>query len=122
MRAPRWKLWRLSKSTVSVAVAAAALGAAYAASPPMLQGTLRSVVSTVKHGDVNPYGMAFVGKSSGRLVSGDVLVSNALIFATLYSLEMLPAATGAWALDHWIERKIRWWHTIAEPGGLQRSQ
>jgi len=42
----------------------------------MLQGTLRSVVSTVKHGDVNPYGMAFVGKSSGRLVSGDVLVSN----------------------------------------------
>jgi hypothetical protein len=76
MRAPRWKLWRLSKSMVSVAVAAGALGAAaYAASPPML-GTLRSVVSTVKHGDVNPYGMAFVGKSSGRLVQGDVLVSN----------------------------------------------
>jgi nitrite reductase (NO-forming) len=49
-------------------------------------------------------------------------IMYALIFATLYSLEMLPAATGAWALDHRIERKIRWWRTIAEPGGLQRSQ
>jgi hypothetical protein len=41
-----------------------------------MQGTLSSIVSTVKNGDVNPYGMAFVGKSSGRLVQGDILVSN----------------------------------------------
>ena len=78
MRASRWNLWRLSKTAAGVAVAAGALAAAaaYAASPPTLQGTLRSIVSTVEHGDVNPYGMAFVGKSSGRLVQGDVLVSN----------------------------------------------
>jgi hypothetical protein len=77
MRVFRWNWWRLSKTAVSVAVAAGVLGAAaYAASPPTLQGTLRSIVSTVKNGDVNPYGMAFVGKSSGRLVQGDILVSN----------------------------------------------
>jgi hypothetical protein len=77
MRASRWNLWRLSKTAVSVATAAGVLAAAaYAASPPTLQGTLRSIVSTVKHGDVNPYGMAFIGKSSGRLVRGDILVSN----------------------------------------------
>jgi thiosulfate dehydrogenase (quinone) large subunit len=47
-------------------------------------------------------------------------IMYALLFATLYSLETLPAATGAWTLDHRIERKFRWWQTIAEPGGLQR--
>jgi nitrite reductase (NO-forming) len=40
-----------------------------------------------------------------------------LVFAILYSLETLPAATGAWTLDRQIERKVGWWHTIAEPGG-----
>jgi len=51
--------------------------AAVTASAPMLGGTLRSVGSTVpKNGDVNPYGMALVPQSTGRLVGGDVLVSN----------------------------------------------
>jgi hypothetical protein len=53
--------------------------AASAASPaPMaIGGTLRSIVSTKPtNGDVNPYGMALVQRSTGRLVSGDVLVSN----------------------------------------------
>lgn len=52
---------------------------AVAASPAAvtLTGTLRSIVSTVpKNGDVNPYGMALVQQSTGRLVAGDVLVSN----------------------------------------------
>jgi uncharacterized membrane protein YphA (DoxX/SURF4 family) len=44
-------------------------------------------------------------------------VMYVLIFATLYSLETLPAGTGAWALDRLIERRIRWWPMLAEPGG-----
>ncbi|MHB8727346.1 MAG: NHL repeat-containing protein [Casimicrobiaceae bacterium] len=80
MRVSPWNRWNLSKTTVAVAAVAAAgvLGAAaYAASPPTLPGTLRSVGSTVpKNGDVNPYGMALVQRSTGRLVVGDVLVSN----------------------------------------------
>src|SRR5471032_2456871 len=51
--------------------------AAVSSSAPMLSGTLRSIGSTVpKNGDVNPYGMALVQQSTGRLVAGDVLVSN----------------------------------------------
>jgi hypothetical protein len=51
--------------------------AAVSPSAPMLSGTLRSIGSTVpKNGDVNPYGMALVQQSTGRLVAGDVLVSN----------------------------------------------
>ena len=39
--------------------------------------TLTTLVSTVPfNGDVNPYGTAVVGRSTGRLVAGDVLVSN----------------------------------------------
>jgi hypothetical protein len=52
---------------------------AAAASPstPTLAGTLRSIVSTVpKNSDVNPYGMAVAQQSTGRLVAGDVLISN----------------------------------------------
>src|ERR1035437_3406118 len=78
MYAPRWDLRNLSTATLVVAVAAAALGtAAFAAAPPTLGGAPRSIVSTVpKNGDVNPYGMALVPKSSGLLVKGDILVSN----------------------------------------------
>jgi hypothetical protein len=64
---------------VPVAVILVLSSGAAAASPsaPTLPGTLRSIVSTVpKNGDVNPYGMALVPKSTGRLVAGDVLVSN----------------------------------------------
>ncbi len=78
MRASQWNLARLS-TAAGVAVAAGALGATAHASaaPPILAGTLRTIVPTVpKNGDVNPYGMAFVRKSTGRLVQGDILVSN----------------------------------------------
>jgi sugar lactone lactonase YvrE len=55
---------------VPVAVILVLSSGAAAASP-------RSIVSTVpKNGDVNPYGMALVQQSTGRLVAGDVLVSN----------------------------------------------
>jgi hypothetical protein len=40
-------------------------------------GTVKTVASTVPaNGDVNPYGVAVVPASVGRLVAGDVLVSN----------------------------------------------
>jgi hypothetical protein len=64
---------------VMVAMILVLSSGAAAASPsaPVLPGTLRSIVSTVpKNGDVNPYGMALVQQSTGRLVAGDVLVSN----------------------------------------------
>jgi hypothetical protein len=39
--------------------------------------TITSIASTVPHnGDVNPYGVAVVKRSVGKLVRGDVLVSN----------------------------------------------
>jgi uncharacterized membrane protein YphA (DoxX/SURF4 family) len=40
-----------------------------------------------------------------------------LVFLALYSLETLPAATQAWALDRIIERRVHWWPLLAEPGG-----
>ncbi|HEY5076488.1 MAG TPA: hypothetical protein VIJ48_03205 [Acidimicrobiia bacterium] len=64
--------------TVSVATVSAASGAAGAAQT-FLDGvtTMRTVASTVPaRGDVNPYGVAVVPTSVGRLVAGDVLVSN----------------------------------------------
>jgi hypothetical protein len=39
--------------------------------------TLKSVASTVPtNGDINPYGLAMVSASTGKLVAGDLLVSN----------------------------------------------
>jgi thiosulfate dehydrogenase (quinone) large subunit len=43
-------------------------------------------------------------------------IMYALVFVTLYSLETLPAATGAWTLDRRLEHRIGWWHKLAEPG------
>jgi nitrite reductase (NO-forming) len=43
-------------------------------------------------------------------------IMYALVFAVLYTLETLPTATGAWSLDHRIERLAPWWRTLAEPG------
>jgi nitrite reductase (NO-forming) len=48
-------------------------------------------------------------------------IMYALVFALLYSLETLPTATGAWSLDHRIERRLRWWRVVAEPGAALRS-
>ena len=69
----------LMRVAVMIAVIFVLSSGVAAASPgvPALPGTLRSIVSTVpKNGDVNPYGMALVRQSRGRLVAGDVLVSN----------------------------------------------
>ena len=56
----------------------------------------------------------------GSFLSGATDVGTAimyvLIFAALYSLEMLPTATGAWTVDRLIERRIPWWRGFAEPG------
>ena len=37
------------------------------------------------------------------------------VFLILYSLETLPAATGAWTLDRRVEPRIHWWRKLAEP-------
>lgn len=70
---------------LAIAVGSAAAAAALAATP-ISAGTdsfvgdfhhVRTVASTVpQNGDVNPYGVAVVPASSGRLAAGDVLVSN----------------------------------------------
>jgi hypothetical protein len=64
--------------TVSLATFGTLSGSAVAASP-FLGGVskVRTVAATVPaNGDVNPYGVAVVPTSVGRLVAGDVLVSN----------------------------------------------
>jgi DNA-binding beta-propeller fold protein YncE len=50
----------------------------FAAFPGVVQNdTITSIASTVpNNGDVNPYGMAVVPKTTGSLVQGDVLISN----------------------------------------------
>jgi len=72
-------LWAAVALIVSAVIVLVLSSVAVAASPAAakLAGTLRSIGSTVpKNGDVNPYGMALVQESAGRLVKGDVLVSN----------------------------------------------
>src|SRR5215467_14590466 len=72
--------------TSTVALGAAAV-AAFAIAPAAGAGTqspfigqfhkIKTIASTVPHnGDVNPYGVAVVRHSEGKLVQGDVLVSN----------------------------------------------
>jgi nitrite reductase (NO-forming) len=48
-------------------------------------------------------------------------IMYAFVFAVLYGLETLPTATGAWSLDHVIERRLPWWTRIAEPGGARHA-
>ncbi len=75
------------RAVTAAAAAAVAAGAALtitatasaAPSPPFIKqfGKLGTVASTVpSNGDVNPYGVAVVQHSRGRLHRGDVLVSN----------------------------------------------
>jgi hypothetical protein len=87
-RRRRSRAWRWGIGLVGgAAVLAASAVPAGAARNPMAAATTRSylgrltnqaeVGSTVPvKGDVNPYGVAVVGQSTGRLVAGDVLVSN----------------------------------------------
>jgi hypothetical protein len=68
-------------SAMAAALAAAVLvPATAAAKPPAFLGSLPSqtvIGSTVPaNGDINPYGVAVVPRSIGKLVKGDVLVSN----------------------------------------------
>lgn len=43
-------------------------------------------------------------------------IMYALVFGALYTLETLPAMTGAWSLDRRLERRFPWWRVIGEPG------
>src|SRR5215468_2043642 len=76
------RILRASAATAAAAAVAAiaAAPAAQAASPPSFIDhfhKIRTIASTVpKNGDVNPYGVRVVRRSVGRLVKGDVLVSN----------------------------------------------
>jgi sugar lactone lactonase YvrE len=78
---PRTIRWHLAAS-VAAGLGAAALAltpAAAAASVAFIApfNTVQTLASTVpKNGDVNPYGVAVAPVSTGRLVAGDVLVSN----------------------------------------------
>jgi hypothetical protein len=64
----------------AAALAAFALAPAQALTPGSFIGNLRkttTIASTVPaNGDVNPYGVAVVGHSIGKLVKGDILISN----------------------------------------------
>lgn len=61
----------------------------------------------------------------GSFVAGATDIGTAimytLVFVVLYSLETLPTATGAWSLDHRIERAAPWWRVLAEPGGRRSA-
>jgi hypothetical protein len=66
----------LAVTSVVILVLSAGAGAV-SSTTPKLPGVLRSIGSTVpKNGDVNPYGIALVQRSTGRLVAGQVLISN----------------------------------------------
>jgi len=75
---------RLLAAMIALASVGAALVAVAPSQATTTTGTfigpfnnVQTIASTVpKNGDVNPYGMAVVPTSSGRLVAGDVLVSN----------------------------------------------
>lgn len=64
----------------AAALAAFALAPAQALIPGSFIGNfskIKTIASTVPgNGDLNPYGVAVVGQSTGKLVKGDILVSN----------------------------------------------
>ena len=74
--------WRRRVRLFAPAVAAAALlgatGVAFAAGGSYIGGSTPSTVATTvpANGDQNPYGIATVPRTVGRLVAGDVLISN----------------------------------------------
>jgi hypothetical protein len=69
-----------SSTSTSSSASSAVPGATRSAQPVAFLGQLRGltqVASTVPaNGDVNPYGVAVVPASAGRLTAGDILVSN----------------------------------------------
>jgi hypothetical protein len=79
MPGPSRRLKLATALTFAFATAALLPGMAAAKSPAFLNtlNTQTVVSSTVPaNGDINPYGIAVVPRSTGRLVNGDVLVSN----------------------------------------------
>src|SRR5579862_6743117 len=65
----------LGVSAAALPAGPAVAGGGSAVLPPLM--TNSTVVSTVPgNGDVNPYGMAQVRRSSGNLVAGSILISN----------------------------------------------
>ena len=75
----------LVSAAVAVATAALAAPLAAAAAASATSGTqfikpfnkISTIASTVpRNGDVNPYGLAVIRHSAGKLVKGDVLISN----------------------------------------------
>lgn len=83
-------MWRIYRAAIATAAAAAVIGTGLATAASASASTANSSVPFLKHlnqtkniastvpanGDVNPYGVAVVRQSTGRLVSGNVLVSN----------------------------------------------
>jgi hypothetical protein len=74
------RVWFAAATVGAVLAVGLSAGPAQAAdSPPFVASfnNVQTLASTVpKNGDVNPYGIAVVPASTGRLVAGDVLVSN----------------------------------------------
>ena len=78
--------YRLTMTAVASVAVSAIIAAASAAAPQARAqdaahaggfGTVTTIASTVPpNGDVNPYGVAVVGHSQGKLVRGNILVSN----------------------------------------------
>ena len=73
----RFKAWQLL-SVIAVVMALPAIAQAAGRRPFLSRfSTLDMVGSTVPaNGDINPYGIAVVPRTTGNLVAGDVLVSN----------------------------------------------
>jgi hypothetical protein len=83
-------MWRIHRAVIAAAAATAVMGAGLAtaaaasastahSSVPFLKGLNRTknIASTIPaNGDLNPYGVAVVRQSTGRLQSGNILVSN----------------------------------------------
>ena len=67
----------LAPAVVAVALLAAT-GVAFAGGTSYIGGLAPSTVATTvpANGDLNPYGMATVPRTVGRLVAGDILISN----------------------------------------------
>ncbi len=80
MIAVRPRLFAAVLAVACLGAAGIATAQAAAAAPGTFIGpfnTVQTLASTVpKNGDVNPYGVAVAPVSAGRLVAGDVLVSN----------------------------------------------
>jgi len=59
----------------------------------------------------------FGGPYSAKAVPTDIGtgIIYAVVFAALYGLETL-ASPSSWSVDSALERRIPWWHMVAEPG------